>query len=60
MQASQDIAIGGRVAKTQYQYTLVDADANELNTGRRSSSTVSKKCRRSRTSRPTKKTPARV
>ena len=31
MQASQDIAIGGRVAKTQYQYTLVDADANELN-----------------------------
>jgi HAE1 family hydrophobic/amphiphilic exporter-1 len=31
MQASQDISIGGRVAKTQYQYTLVDADANELN-----------------------------
>ena len=31
MQAAQDIAIGGRVAKTQYQYTLVDADANELN-----------------------------
>ena len=31
MQAAQDIAIGGRVAKTQFQYTLVDADANELN-----------------------------
>ena len=31
MQVAQDIAIGARVAKTQYQYTLVDADANELN-----------------------------
>jgi hydrophobe/amphiphile efflux-1 (HAE1) family protein len=30
MQAAQDITIGGRVAKTQYQYTLTDADPGEL------------------------------
>jgi hydrophobe/amphiphile efflux-1 (HAE1) family protein len=30
MQAAQDITIGGRLAKTQYQYTLVDADPGEL------------------------------
>jgi HAE1 family hydrophobic/amphiphilic exporter-1 len=31
MQAAQDITIGARVAKTQYQYTLTDANSNELN-----------------------------
>jgi hydrophobe/amphiphile efflux-1 (HAE1) family protein len=30
MQAAQDITIGGRVSKTQYQYTLGDADPGEL------------------------------
>ena len=30
MQAAQDITIGARVSRTQYQYTLVDADASEL------------------------------
>ena len=30
MQAAQDITIGARLARTQYQYTLVDADAAEL------------------------------
>jgi multidrug efflux pump len=30
MQAAQDITIGGRIGKTQYQYTLADADSNEL------------------------------
>ena len=30
MQAAQDITIGGRVAKTQYQYTLTDVNAQEL------------------------------
>ncbi|HVJ55927.1 MAG TPA: efflux RND transporter permease subunit [Aliidongia sp.] len=30
MQASQDITIGGRVSKTQYQYTLTDVKAQEL------------------------------
>jgi hydrophobe/amphiphile efflux-1 (HAE1) family protein len=30
MQAAQDIAIGARLTQTQYQYTLTDADANEL------------------------------
>jgi HAE1 family hydrophobic/amphiphilic exporter-1 len=30
MQAAQDINIGGRLARTQYQYTLTDADINEL------------------------------
>src|SRR5947208_8427384 len=31
MQAAQDLTIGGRVSKTQYQYTLDDADPGELN-----------------------------
>jgi multidrug efflux pump subunit AcrB len=31
LQAAQDLNIGGRLAKTQYQYTLQDADLNELN-----------------------------
>jgi hydrophobe/amphiphile efflux-1 (HAE1) family protein len=30
MQAAQDITIGARLSKTQYQYTLNDADATEL------------------------------
>ena len=31
MQPAQDITIGSRLNKTQYQYTLTDADSNELN-----------------------------
>jgi HAE1 family hydrophobic/amphiphilic exporter-1 len=31
LQASQDINVGGRQARTQYQYTLQDANLNELN-----------------------------
>jgi len=31
LQAAQDLNIGGRLARTQYQYTLQDADINELN-----------------------------
>jgi hydrophobe/amphiphile efflux-1 (HAE1) family protein len=31
MQAAQDINVGGRLARTQYQYTLQDANLNELN-----------------------------
>jgi hydrophobe/amphiphile efflux-1 (HAE1) family protein len=31
MQAAQDITVGARVSKTQYQYTLVDVDIDELN-----------------------------
>jgi multidrug efflux pump subunit AcrB len=31
LQPAQDITIGGRLNKTQYQYTLTDADSNELN-----------------------------
>lgn len=31
LQAGQDINVGGRLARTQYQYTLTDADINELN-----------------------------
>jgi hydrophobe/amphiphile efflux-1 (HAE1) family protein len=31
MQAAQDITIGGRLNKTQYQYTLADSDPGELN-----------------------------
>jgi hydrophobe/amphiphile efflux-1 (HAE1) family protein len=30
LQASQDIRVGGRLAKTQYQYTLTDPDVAEL------------------------------
>jgi HAE1 family hydrophobic/amphiphilic exporter-1 len=30
MQAAQDITIGGRLSKTQYQYTLADSDPGEL------------------------------
>jgi HAE1 family hydrophobic/amphiphilic exporter-1 len=30
MQAAQDITVGARLSKTQYQYTLADADSNEL------------------------------
>ncbi len=30
LQAGQDIRVGGRLSKTQYQYTLQDADAEEL------------------------------
>ncbi|MGD0837272.1 MAG: efflux RND transporter permease subunit [Polyangia bacterium] len=31
LQAAQDLRLGGRSARTQYQYTLQDADLNELN-----------------------------
>jgi hydrophobic/amphiphilic exporter-1 (mainly G- bacteria), HAE1 family len=31
LQASQDVNIGGRLARTQFQYTLQDANINELN-----------------------------
>jgi multidrug efflux pump subunit AcrB len=31
MQAGQDISIGGRLSRTQYQYTLTDTNLDELN-----------------------------
>ena len=31
MQAGQDINVGGRLARTQYQYTVTDANLDELN-----------------------------
>ena len=31
LQAGQDINVGGRLSRTQYQYTLTDADLDELN-----------------------------
>ena len=31
MQAGQDITIGGRLSRTQYQYTLTDTNLDELN-----------------------------
>ena len=31
MQAGQDINVGGRLSRTQYQYTLTDTDSDELN-----------------------------
>ncbi|OWT57460.1 efflux RND transporter permease subunit [Candidimonas nitroreducens] len=32
LQAGQDINVGGRLSRTQYQYTLTDANLDELNT----------------------------
>ena len=32
LQAAQDLNVGGRTTRTQYQYTLQDADIDELNT----------------------------
>jgi hydrophobic/amphiphilic exporter-1 (mainly G- bacteria), HAE1 family len=31
MQSAQDLNVGGRTSRTQYQYTLQDSDINELN-----------------------------
>jgi HAE1 family hydrophobic/amphiphilic exporter-1 len=31
LQAAQDVRVGGRASRTQYQYTLQDSDINELN-----------------------------
>jgi hydrophobe/amphiphile efflux-1 (HAE1) family protein len=31
MQAAQDVSVGGRLSKTEYQYTLSDTNADELN-----------------------------
>jgi hydrophobe/amphiphile efflux-1 (HAE1) family protein len=31
MQSGQDVSIGGRLGRTQYQYTLTDTDSDELN-----------------------------
>jgi multidrug efflux pump subunit AcrB len=31
MQAAQDLNVGGRTSRTQYQYTLTDSDIDELN-----------------------------
>jgi len=31
LQAAQDLNVGGRQTRTQYQYTLQDSDINELN-----------------------------
>src|SRR5207248_275800 len=31
LQSAQDITVGGRAARTQYQYTLQDANLDELN-----------------------------
>jgi hydrophobe/amphiphile efflux-1 (HAE1) family protein len=31
LQAAQDLSVGGRPTRTQYQYTLQDSDLNELN-----------------------------
>jgi HAE1 family hydrophobic/amphiphilic exporter-1 len=45
MQAAQDITIGARLSKTQYQYTLVDVDATNSTTGRRSCCRSYKHCR---------------
>src|SRR5262249_58185238 len=32
LQSRQDVQVGGRLARTQYQYTLQDPDLTELNT----------------------------
>ncbi len=45
MQAVQDVQIDSRVSRTQYQYTLQDADEAELRIGRRGSSKSCAACR---------------
>ena len=30
LQAAQDVNVGGRASRTQFQYTLTDADLDEL------------------------------
>jgi multidrug efflux pump subunit AcrB len=60
LQASQDLNVGGRLARTQYQYTLQDADLNELNTWAPEAARCScRSCRSCATSPPTSRPTAR-
>ncbi len=59
MQPAQDINVGGRLSRTQYQFTLQDADWPSCTSGRRRCSTSCGACRRCATWRPTSRWPAR-
>ena len=60
LQAAQDVTVGARFAKTQFQYTLQDANLDELNAwAAEDSRQAASRCRNCATSRPTSRTPAR-
>jgi hypothetical protein len=46
MQAAQDITIGARLNKTQFQYTMNDADPGELKLAKRQAGTAGSVCGR--------------
>ncbi len=55
LQPSQDIRVGGRISRGQFQYTLQDADIGELNEWAPRSSPSCRHCRNSPMFRPTSK-----
>ena len=57
LQAGQDVQVGGRLARTQYQYTLQDPDLPSSTPGRRGSSRRSRSCPSSPTWPPTSSPP---
>ena len=60
LQAAQDITVGGRAARTQFQYTLQDANLDELNAwAPKILRQARRRCRSCATSPPTSRTPAR-
>jgi multidrug efflux pump len=59
MQPVQDLTVEDRVSRTQYQYTLEDANADELNQWTTKLVDKCKRCRNSATWRPTSKRTAR-
>ena len=58
LQPAQDINVGGRLSRTQYQYTLQDADPSELNAWAPKMLARCRSCRCCATSRPTSRSPA--
>ena len=57
--AAQDVTVGARFAKTQFQYTLQDANLDELNAWAAKIWTSCKRCPNCVTSRPTSRIQAR-
>ena len=59
MQPAQDITVGGRLARTLYQYTLEDADPAELNSlGAEGACSRCRRCRCCATSPRISRSPA--
>ena len=61
LQPAQDIDVGGRLARTLYQYTLQDADAaRAVRLGAEGAASSCRRCRCCATSPPTSRSPART